>query len=136
MNIQVVPPIPAKLWFTSPGGTFRAKNTPFWGFFKLLSKMSLCMSLQWFFMVLNSNLQVPIPKNSSFTRFGVYRSPYWLKKPKVPKFVKMRLFSLQLFIYSFLVLKILSKQKFFESLTQNITILIEIFNEEDFDHIW
>ena len=30
-------------------------------------------------MVLNSNLQVPIPENSSFVRFGADKSAHWLK---------------------------------------------------------
>ena len=33
MNVQVVPPTPAKLWFTSPGGLLGLK-TPHFGVFR------------------------------------------------------------------------------------------------------
>ena len=53
-----------------------------------------------FFMALNSNLQVPIPENSSFARFGVDTVSTLAKKlPKAPKLFNMILFILQLVIY-------------------------------------
>ena len=111
MNVQVVPSAPEKLWFMSPGGTFWAKNAPFWGFSELLSKMSIIYVFIVVFMVLNSNLKVPIPETLSFARFGVDKVSPLAKTPqKAPKFFKMRLFILQLFRYRLDLSKILPKR--------------------------
>ena len=70
MNIQLVLPTLAKLWFMSIGG-LRAK-TPLFGAFSEVCPKCHYLCLSGFFMVPNSNLQLPMPETSSFTRFGIW----------------------------------------------------------------
>ena len=50
-------------------------------------------------MVLNSNLQVPIPESSSYTRFGVDTASPLAKTPEKPQIVQNETFYPVTFIY-------------------------------------
>ena len=57
-------------------GALRAKKHPFCGFFLMFVKNGIIYVVIVVFMVLNSNLQVPIPETLSFTLFwAVFRVP-------------------------------------------------------------
>ena len=48
---------------------FLGLKTPLFGVFFKIAKKSMCMSVQWLSMVLNSNLNVLTPKNAPLVYF-------------------------------------------------------------------
>ena len=79
-----------KCWSVSPTTFSKAKNFCAFSF----SAMSLCMSLQWVFRMLNPNLLVTISETSLFTQFerikhlcglkeGTKVGLYFFKKMKI-----------------------------------------------------
>ena len=83
MAIKLVLLPPAKQWFMFPG-TFRAK-TPFLGDF-LMFVQNVLKCLYGGFMVLNSNLYIPIHETSSFSRLERMQRPHGLKMGGDTKF--------------------------------------------------
>ena len=67
-------------------GALLGLKTPFWGFFLMFVQNTIMYVVIVVFMVLNSNLQVPIPETLSFTLFwDVFRVPWGLLGLKIPQ---------------------------------------------------
>ena len=85
-------------------GALLGLKTPLWGLFPMFVQNTIVyVVIVGFFMVVNSNLQVPIPETLSFTLFWeVFRVPWGLLGLKIPQnalFTKKTFFGAFFLIY-------------------------------------